>query len=53
MANNQKAGRTDQSEQPPNPHRGGVCRLQEDDQTDLTTVGEKQILFKGNMQCMT
>ena len=46
MANNQKAGRTDQSEQPPNPHRGGVCGLQEDDQTDPTTVGEKVFLLK-------
>ena len=55
MANHTKAGRIDQSEQPPNPHRGGVYRIQEDadptrpdpthDQTDPTTVGEEQIAF--------
>ena len=50
MANHTKAGRIDQSEQPPNPHRGGVYRIQEDadpthDQTDPTTVGGEQIAF--------
>ena len=41
MASNQKVGRIDQSEQLPDPHRGGVHRIQEDDQTDPTTVGEQ------------
>ena len=41
MANNHKAGSIDQSELPPNTHRGRICRLQEDDQTHPTTVGEK------------
>ena len=41
MANNHKAGTIDQSELPPNTHRGRICRLQENDQTHPTTVGDQ------------
>ena len=50
MANNHKVGSIDQSELPPNTHKGRICRLQEDDQTHPTTVGEKILALKFDIE---